>query len=117
MALSRKERELINALVTNQMRLEQMIINQISPAAGLGYRVMRADPFDSPLVISADENRAISLAAGSAGKKAGRAKKRKISAYQREFGRQLKRLKKKHPRTDISKLMRKAHVATRKARK
>jgi hypothetical protein len=117
LALSKKERDLINALVTNQMRLEQMIINQISPAAGLGYRVMRQDPFDSPLIISGEENRAISLAAASAGKKAGRSKRRKISAYQREFGRQLKRLKKKHPRTDISKLMKKAHIATRKARK
>lgn len=117
MALSKKERELINALVTNQMRLEQMIVSQISPAAGLGYRVMRADPFDSPLIISGDENRAISLAAASAGKKVGRAKRRKVSAYQREFGRQLKRLKKKHPRTDISKIMKKAHVATRRTRK
>lgn len=94
-----------------------MIVSQISPAAGLGYRVMRADPFDSPLIISGDENRAISLAAASAGKKAGRAKRRKVSAYQREFGRQLKRLKKKHPRTDISKIMKKAHVATRRTRK
>ena len=117
MALSKKERELINALVTNQMRLEQMIVSQISPAAGLGYRVMRADTFDSPLIISGDENRAISLAAASAGKKVGRAKRRKVSAYQREFGRQLKRLKKKHPRTDISKIMKKAHVATRRTRK
>lgn len=94
-----------------------MIVSQISPAAGLGYRVMRADPFDSPLIISGDENRAISLAAASAGKKVGRAKRRKVSAYQREFGRQLKRLKKKHPRTDISKIMKKAHVATRRTRK
>lgn len=99
------------------MQLEQLIVNQISPAAGLGYRVMRADPFNSPLIISADENRAIAQASASAGKRAGRAKRRKISGYQREFGRQLKRLKKKHPRTDISKLMKKAHIATRKARK
>ncbi len=117
MALSKKERELINALVNNQMRLEQMIINQISPAAGLGYRVMRQDPLNSPLIISAEENRAISLAAASAGKRKGRSTRRKVSAYQREFGRQLKRLKKKHPRTDISRIMKKAHIATRRARK
>ena len=43
--------------------------------------------------------------------------KRKVSGYQKEFGRQLKRLKKAHPRTDISRLMKRAHVATRKARK
>jgi hypothetical protein len=45
------------------------------------------------------------------------ASKRKVSAYQREFGRQLKKLKKKHPRTKISTLMKKAHRATKKVRK
>jgi len=43
--------------------------------------------------------------------------KRKVSGYQKEFGRQFKRLKKAHPRTDVSRLMKRAHVATRKARK
>ena len=40
-------------------------------------------------------------------------KKRKVSKYQREFGRQLKMLKKKHPRTPTTKLMKKAHSKTR----
>ena len=44
-------------------------------------------------------------------------KKRKVSKYQKELGRQLKMLKKKHPRTPITKLMRKAHAATRRALK
>ena len=44
-------------------------------------------------------------------------KKRKVSKYQREFGRQLKMLKKKFPRTKITKLMKRAHAATRKALK
>ena len=44
-------------------------------------------------------------------------KKRKVSRYQREFGRQLKALKKKHPRTKISALMKRAHTATKKALK
>lgn len=44
-------------------------------------------------------------------------KKRKVSAYQKEFGRQLKKLKKKHPKTPVSRLMKRAHIATRKARK
>lgn len=42
-------------------------------------------------------------------------KKRKVSKYQKEFGKQLKKLKKKHPRTAVTKLMKKAHAATRKA--
>jgi len=40
-------------------------------------------------------------------------KKRKVSAYSREFGKQLKRLKKLHPRTKIQNLMSKAHRRTR----
>ena len=42
-------------------------------------------------------------------------KKRKVSNYQKEFGRQLKMLKKKFPRTAVTKLMKRAHAATRKA--
>jgi hypothetical protein len=44
-------------------------------------------------------------------------KKRKVSKYQKEFGRQLKKLKAKHPRTKIQNLMKRAHAATRKALK
>ena len=44
-------------------------------------------------------------------------KKRKVRPYQREFGRQLKRLKKKHPRTPVTRLMKRAHTATKKARR
>jgi len=44
-------------------------------------------------------------------------RKRKVSKYQREFGRQLKILKKKFPRTKIQNLMKRAHAATRKALK
>jgi len=44
-------------------------------------------------------------------------KKRKVSSYSKEFGIQLKKLKKKHPRTPVTRLMKKAHAATRKARK
>jgi len=46
-----------------------------------------------------------------------RKKKRKVSSYSKEFGIQLKKLKKKHPRTPVTKLMKRAHAATRKARK
>lgn len=44
-------------------------------------------------------------------------KKKKVSKYQKELGRQLKLLKKKHPRTSVTKLMKKAHAATKKALK
>ena len=42
-------------------------------------------------------------------------KKRKVSKYQKQFGKELKILKRKHPRTPVSKLMAKAHIAARKA--
>ena len=44
-------------------------------------------------------------------------KKRKRSKYQRELGRQLKMLKQKHPRTAVTRLMKRAHRATKKALK
>ena len=47
----------------------------------------------------------------------GPTKKRRRSKYQRELGRQLKMLKKKHPRTQITRLMKRAHRLTKKALK
>lgn len=44
-------------------------------------------------------------------------RKRKPSKYQKELGKQLKMLKKKHPRTPVIRLMKRAHRATRKALK
>ena len=42
-------------------------------------------------------------------------KKKKVSKYQKELGRQLKMLKKKHPRKKVTALMKQAHKLTRKA--
>lgn len=44
-------------------------------------------------------------------------KKRKVSKYQKLLGKNLKLLKKKHPRTSITKLMKKAHLMTKRALK
>ena len=41
-------------------------------------------------------------------------KKRKVSRYQKEFGRQMKKLKAAHPRTKVTQLMARGHRATRK---
>ena len=43
--------------------------------------------------------------------------KKKVSKYQREFGKQLKQLKKKHPRTQTKNLMKRAHSATKRIMK
>jgi len=50
-------------------------------------------------------------------KKVVRKGRKKVSKYNREFGKQLKRLKAQHKRTPVSKLMGKAHRATRRALK
>jgi len=42
-------------------------------------------------------------------------KKRKVSAYQKRFGIEMKRLIKAHPRTARTRLMKRAHTATKKA--
>ena len=42
-------------------------------------------------------------------------KKRRVSRYQKEFGRQMKKLKALHPRTKVTALMSRGHSATRKA--
>ena len=44
-------------------------------------------------------------------------RRRKASKYQKELGKQLKMLKKKHPRTKVINLMKRAHRATKKALK
>ena len=44
-------------------------------------------------------------------------KKKKVSKYSREFGIQLKKLIKKHPRSKVTQLMSRAHRATKKAMK
>ena len=65
----------------------------------------------------------ISAASSSSGtrKAGGKAspakKKRGPNAYNKEFSKQMKSLKKKHPRTPVTKLMKKAHSATKRARK
>jgi len=47
--------------------------------------------------------------------KAPKKKKKKISKYSKEFGIQLSKLIKKHPRTKVKELMSKAHAKTRAA--
>lgn len=44
-------------------------------------------------------------------------KKKRVSKYSREFGRQLKKLKVERPRTAITRLMKTAHTRTRKVMK
>jgi len=69
------------------------------------------------LISSERESEGASLADREMNSAAAKPKKRRKSKYQAELGRQLKMLKKKHPRTKITALMKRAHRATRKALK
>jgi len=64
------------------------------------------------LISSERESEGATLAA-----KEPKKKKRKVSKYSREFGIQLKKLVKKHPRTKVTQLMSQAHRNTRKSMK
>ena len=117
MALTKREKEIINQIIDRQIQLENMIVGRVSPLARLGLEVSRRDPFDSPFLISEKEHRSMSKKAGSAGKRVGQAKKRKVSSYQKAVGKALRDLKKKHPRTPVTKLMKRAHRIAKKGRK
>jgi len=69
------------------------------------------------LISSERESEGASLADREMNSAPAKPKRRKKSKYQAELGRQLKMLKKKHPRTKITALMKRAHRATRKALK
>jgi len=64
------------------------------------------------LIGSERESEGATLAAASSKKK-----KKKVSKYSKEFGIQLKKLIKKHPRTKVTQLMSQAHRATKKSLK
>jgi len=85
------------------MGLNDQEAEEVQEIVGATRTIMRASPTRPGLM------RMDPVLQPSTGKK-----KRKVSKYQREFGRQLKLLKAKHPRTPVTKLMKKAHTATKK---
>jgi len=59
---------------------------------------------------------AVTAVAGKAAKTVRKGRK-KVSKYNRQFGKELKKLKAKHKRTPVSQLMARAHRATKRALK
>jgi len=116
-----QERELLARLIDGQMRVEMMIAKLASPATfGLSPLLMRAsheDILNSPLVFDSEERKEMGEKLFDATVKTKKKVRRKVSPYQKEFGKQLKKLKKKHPRTKIGTLMKRAHRATKKVRR
>lgn len=121
MALTPAEIELIEALSESQRRLELMIGSALGGSLGrLGVMAYQDNPFNSPFTNLSQYNLRVAELAKESGSKVRvniNKKKRKVSKYQKEFGRQFKKLKKKHPRTSPKMLMKKAHRATKKVMK
>lgn len=86
---------------------KSLIAEGVSPAMALILAERACKP-----VVRAGTKKAIKGAKSAAGKA-----KRKVGKYQQEFGRRLKALKTKHPRTNGATLMKRAHTQTRKAMK
>ena len=123
MALTPTEIELIKALSRRQDQLELMIGSAIGGLPGRGL-VMIDQELGRRNFLLNRSNEEANLFVGELAKEAGlqgrvqiNKKKRKVSKYQKEFGRQFKKLKKKHPRTSPKMLMKKAHRATKKVMK
>ena len=120
MALTKREREFIEAVSRRQDQLELIIGSVFGGPLGRGLVMVDQELGDRNFLLNRS-NTERNLKVGRLAKKAGKAKrkkiKRQVSPYQKEFGRQIKKLKKAHPRTPISKLMKRAHRATKKARK
>lgn len=116
MALTPRERELIIEMSERQDQLERIIGSMIGGSLGRGAVSLKQELGDRSIGLNRS-NTQKNLFVAKVGKSAGSKVRRKVSPYQKEFGRQLKKLKKKHPRTDISRLMKKAHITTRRIRK
>lgn len=84
------------------------VVNPLDPQFGLGGDAITSRTKRSRRAAPGGNSRAarVRLPPGK--------KKRKVSRYQKRFGVHLKALKKKHPRTNISTLMTKAHRLTRR---
>jgi len=116
MALTPRERELIIEMSERQDQLERIIGSMIGGSLGRGAVTIKQELGERSIGLNRSNTKK-NLFVGKVAATARTKVKRKVSPYQKEFGRQLKKLKKKHPRTDISRLMKKAHITTRRLRK
>jgi|TARA_R110000824_G_scaffold400892_2_gene609768 hypothetical protein len=109
------DRQLIEAVLLANQRIEQLIGMAFGPLGSAAVRFQQS-PLGGKGLMDFESLIETGPTVGRKVQKKVRAS-RKVSAYQLEFGRQLKKLKKKHPRTKISRLMKRAHTATKKVRR
>lgn len=123
MALTAKERRMVEELTERQRQLEMIVGRALGGSLGGAFvNLYHENPLNSPLTNLSQHNLDVAMLAKESRSSGGRRRvkqraTRKVSGYQKEFGKQLKKLKKKHPRTKIGTLMKRAHRATKKVRK
>lgn len=123
MPLSPAEIELIKSISARQDQLELILGSAIGGPLGR-FGVMVDQEVGRRGFLLNQGNERTNLAAGEFASEAAlqinvkkNKAKRKVSGYQKEFGRQMKGLIKKHPRTPRTKLMSRAHRLTKKIRR
>lgn len=87
-----------------------------SALCGVMERALIAEGI-APGIAKELSRRACHPVVGGATRKVAKTAKKTVSRYNKELGKQLKKLKAKHPRTAISSLMKRAHKATKKVLK
>ena len=123
MALTAKERRMVEELTERQRQLEMIIGRAFGGSLGGAFvNLYHENPLNSPLTNLSQHNMDAAMLGKEIRTSGGRRRvkqkaKRKVSGYQKEFGKQLKKLKKAHPRTKIGTLMKRAHRATKRVRK
>jgi len=87
-----------------------------SALCGVMERALIAEGI-APAIAKQLSQRACHPVVGGATRAVAKRGKKVVSKYNKELGKQLKKLKAKHPRTAISGLMKRAHKATKRALK
>jgi hypothetical protein len=114
--MASREDELVDALLRAHTLIEQMVGAAFGPVGSGLIRLHQKDMIGGGLMPTHSKGQKIIRRGRTDAKKIIKAK-RKVSGYQKEFGRQMKKLIKAHPRTPRTRLMKRAHRATKKARK
>jgi len=112
--MSRRSREeLVDAVISAHSIIERLVGSAFGPLGSATIALHQRDLLGGGLQMTHSEEQELLKRAPRDAVKI----KRKVSGYQKEFGRQMKKLIRAHPRTPRTKLMSKAHRLTKKARK
>ncbi len=99
----------------------ELVLKMVEDAAAVASAVRRASPAgialklgDMALDTQRDRRGGFTTGPLATADRVIKQKKRKVSKYQKTFGKNLKALKRKHPRTQAKTLMKRAHSMTKR---